>query len=50
MLGSMEAIMKWAKENFDLICLLVGVTGVLLSIIAIVRDNKKKKRKDKLHS
>ena len=43
----MEAIMIWAKENYDLICLLVGVIGVLISIIGIVYEIKKKKRKDK---
>lgn len=48
--SSMESIMIWAKENYDLICLLVGVIGVLISIIGIVHDIKKKKRKDKLHS
>lgn len=46
----MEAIMIWAKENYGLICLLVGVIGVLISIIGIVYEIKKKKRKDKLHS
>lgn len=46
---SMEAIMIWAKENYGLICLLVGVIGVLLSIIGFVYEMKKKKRKDKLH-
>ena len=42
--------MIWARENYGLICLLVGVTGVLISIIGIVYDTKKKKRKDKLDS
>lgn len=46
----MDAIMIWAKEHYDLICLLVGVIGVLISIIGVVYENKKKKRKDKLHS
>jgi hypothetical protein len=46
----MDTIMIWAKENYDLIGLLVGVIGVLISIIGIVYDMKKKKRKDKLHS
>ena len=39
----MEAIMIWAKENYDLICLLVGVIGVLISIIGVVYEIKKKK-------
>lgn len=46
----MEAIMIWAKENYDLICLLVGVIGVLISIIGILYEIQKKKRKNKLHS
>ena len=46
----MEAIMIWAKENYDLIGLLVGVIGVLISIIGVVYEIKKKKRKDKLDS
>ncbi len=46
----METVMSWAKENFDLICLIVGMLGVLISIITVCyeikvkRRNKKKKR------
>ena len=40
----MESIMSWAKENFDLICLLVGVLGVIVSIISAVYEVKVKKR------
>lgn len=39
----MDAIMSWAKENFDLICLVVGVLGVLISIISVIYEFKKKK-------
>ena len=45
--SNMDAIMVWAKENYALICLLVGVIGVLISIIGVVYDIRKKKRKDK---
>ena len=48
--SSMEAIMIWAKENYGFICLLVGVIGVLISIIGVVYEINKKKRKDKLRS
>ena len=43
----MEAIISWAKENFDLICLLVGVLGVLVSIICVIYEIKVKKRNKK---
>ena len=43
----MESIMSWAKENFDLICLLVGVLGVIVSIISVVYEVKVKKRNKK---
>ena len=45
--SNMDAIMAWAKENYVLICLLVGVIGVLISIISVVYEIRKKKRKDK---
>jgi len=44
----METIMSWAKENFDLICLFVGMFGVLISVVTVIyeikikRHNKKK--------
>ena len=40
----MEAIMSWAKENFDLICLLIGVLGVLVSVISVYNEIREKKR------
>lgn len=43
----MEAIMSWAKENFNLICLLVGVLGVLIAIISVIYEIKAKKRNRK---
>lgn len=33
----MDAIMSWAKENYDLICLFVGGVGVLVSIISVIQ-------------
>lgn len=43
----MEAIMSWAKDNFGLICLLVGMLGVLISIASVIYEIKKKKRNRK---
>ena len=36
----METIITWAKENFDLICLGVGVLGVLIGIISVIQAKK----------
>ena len=35
--------MLWAKENFDLICLLVGLIGVVIAFISLIDEIKKKK-------
>ena len=43
----MEPTMSWAKENFDLICLLVGVLGVLISIVSVIYEIKVKRRNKK---
>jgi len=40
----MEVIMSWAKENFELICLLIGVLGVLVSVISVYHEIREKKR------
>jgi len=40
----METIMSWAKENFDLICLLVGALGVVISVVSVIQEIKKKRR------
>ena len=37
---SMETIISWAKENYDLISLGVGVLGVLIGIISVVQAKK----------
>ena len=41
----MDTIMSWAKENFQLITLFVGIVGVIVSIINVVYELKKKKEK-----
>lgn len=43
----MEIIISWTKENFDLICLLVGVIGVLIAFISVIYEIKAKKTKSK---
>ena len=40
----MDLITTFLKENFDLVMLLVGILGVVVSIIALAADLKKKKK------
>ena len=35
--------MTWAKENYDLISLFVGVVGVIIAVISLMYEIKKKK-------
>ena len=39
----MDAISTWAKENFDLITLFVGVAGVVVGVISLIYELRKKK-------
>lgn len=41
----MDAITTWAKENFDLISLFVGLIGVVIAVISLMYEIKKKKGK-----
>jgi hypothetical protein len=41
----MDAIWDWAKENFDLISLFVGIIGVVTAVISLMYEIKKKKEK-----
>ncbi len=41
----MDAISSWAKENYQLICLLVSIIGVIVGIITVIVEMKKKKEK-----
>ena len=43
----MDAITSWAKENFELITLFVGLVGVVVSLIPVVYEVKKKKNEKK---
>lgn len=40
----MNSITTFLKENFDLVMLLVGILGVVVSIIALAAELKKKKK------
>jgi uncharacterized membrane protein len=39
----MDAITTWAKENFDLITLLVGMVGVVVAVISLFYEIKRRK-------
>lgn len=43
----MEAIITWAKENYDLISLGFGVFGVLIGIISVIQAKKQVKQAKK---
>ena len=43
----METITTWAKENFDLITLFVGFVGVVVAVISLFYEIKKKKAQKK---
>lgn len=40
----MDSITTFLKENFDLVMLLVGILGVVVSIIALATELKKKQK------
>ncbi len=40
----MEAIITWAKENYDLISLGFGFLGVLIGIISVIQAKKEQKK------
>ena len=41
----MDTITSWAKENFDMITLMVGLIGVIIAVISLFVEIKKKKNK-----
>ena len=43
----MDAIWNWAKENYDLISLFVGLVGVVIAVISLMYEIKKKKSSKK---
>ncbi len=42
----MDAISSWAKENYQQICLLVSIIGVIVGVITVIAEKKKKNRKE----
>ena len=40
----MESLSSWAKENYQLICLLVSILGVIVGVITVIAEMKKKKK------
>ena len=40
----MDAIWDWAKENYDLISLFVGLIGVVIAVISLMYEIKKEKK------
>ena len=43
----MDSIITFAKNNFDLITLLVGFLGVVISVISVIYEVRKRKRNSK---
>lgn len=41
----MDALISWAKENYDLISLLVGIIGIIIGFISVVHELNGRKRK-----
>ena len=41
----MDSIATFAKENFDLILLAIGALGVIVSVISLVLEVRKRKSK-----
>ncbi|MBO4802016.1 MAG: hypothetical protein J5545_09165 [Bacteroidaceae bacterium] len=43
----MDSLITFAKNNFDVITLFVGVLGVAISVISVIYEVKKRKRNSK---
>ena len=43
----MDSLITFAKNNFDLITLMVGVLGVVISVIAVIYEVRKRKQNSK---
>ena len=41
----MESISSWAKENYQMICLLVSILGVIVGVITVIVEMKLADRK-----
>ena len=40
----MDVMWDWAKHNFDLISLFVGILGVVIGVVSLVYELRKRKR------
>lgn len=43
----MDSLMSWAKENFDLIGLAVGIAGVVIAVMSLAHELNERQRKQK---
>ena len=43
----MDSLITFAKNNCDLITMLVGLFGVVISVISVIYEVKKRKRNSK---
>ena len=41
----MDSLLTFAKENFDLISLFVGIVGVGVAVVSLIVELKKKRKK-----
>ena len=41
----MDVLSTWAKENYDLISLFVGLIGVVVAFISLISEIKKRNNK-----
>jgi len=41
----METIITWAKENFQLILLALSVAGVVIAVLSLILEVKKRKKR-----
>jgi len=39
-------MMQFLKENFQLVCLLFGVVGVVISVITLAAEARKKRKRN----
>ena len=45
MILNMESISTWLKQNYELVSLAVGVLGVLIGVISVIYELKRRNNK-----
>ena len=40
----MDTLITWAKENFDLISWIIGLIGVIIAVISLICELKRRKK------